>query len=256
MNAPPTTATLLQQGLFHQSRGELSLAMDRYTDVLRTDPKNADALYYVAVVACQEGQYEQGAELARHALENGPPQARVHNLLGQAHDRLMQPLEAIKQFDRAIAIDPNFAEAHGNRASIMATAGFPDEALKSFDRALALNPNPTDWLNRGTLLLDMGRADEAIESYDKAISINDQSAEPHFVRAIALHNSQRLDEALAGYDRAIRLNRNFAQAHRNRAMVLEAMGRADEARGSHETADMIEKAAASHAAAPATPNTN
>ena len=36
---------------------------------------------------------------------------------------------------------PNFADAHGNRANILVDAGFPDEALKSFDRALALNPN-------------------------------------------------------------------------------------------------------------------
>ena len=120
---PATAAQLLQQGLFHHRRGELSLAMDRYTDVLRNDPKNADALYYVAVVACQEGQYKQGAELARRAIAIGPPQARVHNLLGQAHDRLGEPLEAIKNYDKAIALDPNFAEAHGNRAGILVDAG-------------------------------------------------------------------------------------------------------------------------------------
>ena len=71
MTAPPTTATLLQQGLFHHQRGELAQAMDRYTDVLRVDPQHADALYYVAVVACQEGQYSQGAELAKRAIDKG-----------------------------------------------------------------------------------------------------------------------------------------------------------------------------------------
>jgi tetratricopeptide (TPR) repeat protein len=244
MNAPPTAAALLQQGLFHHRRGELSLAMDRYTDVLRSDPQNADALYYVAVVACQEGQYKEGAALARRAIDNGPPQARVHNLLGQAHDRLDQPLEAIKQYDQAITIDANFAEAHGNRAGIMATAGFPDEALKSFDRALALNPNPTDWINRGTLLHGMGRLDEAIASYDKAIAIDGQSPVPHFVRANALRDGKRWDEALASYDRAIKLDRNFAPPYRGRALVLESLGRSDEARVSNETVDVIEAAAA------------
>ena len=211
MNEPPTAAALLQQGLFHHRQGQLSLAMDRYTDVLRNDPKNADALYYVAVVACQEGQYEQGAQLARRAIETGPPQARVHNLLGQAHDRLNEPLEAIKHYDQAIAIDPNFAEAHGNRAGIMADAGFPDEALKSFDRALALNPNGvTDWFNRGALLLGLGRLADAIESYDRAIA----------------------------------LDSNLAQAHRGRASALEALGRGEEARINNEKAAALEAAAA------------
>jgi tetratricopeptide (TPR) repeat protein len=244
MTTPPTAAALLQQGLFHHRQGQLSLAMDRYTDVLRNDPKNADALYYIAVVACQEGQFKQGAELARRAIENGPPQARVHNLLGQAHDRLNEPLEAIKSYDQAIAIDPNFAEAHGNRAGIMASAGFRDEALKSFDRALALNPNPTDWVNRGTLLLDMGRADEAIESYDRALAIDAKSPTPHFIRANALRDCKRWDDALAGYDRAIALAPDFAPAHRGRAGVLETLGRGDEARVSNETAEALEEAAA------------
>jgi tetratricopeptide (TPR) repeat protein len=243
MNAPQTVADLLQQGLFHHRRGELSLAMDRYLDVLRGDPKNPDALYYVAVVACQEGQYQQGAELARRAIAAGPPQARVHNLLGQTHDRLGAPLEAIKQYDEALRIDPNFAEAHGNRAAIMADAGFPEEALKSFDRALALNPNQTDWVNRATLLLDMGRDDEAAESFERAIAIDANSPTPHFIRGNAMQVRKKFDAALESFERAIALARNFAEAHRGRAAVLEAMGRLEEARLSNERATAIDAAA-------------
>ncbi len=207
MTAPPTAATLMQQGLFHHHRGELALAMERYVDALRADPENADALYYVAVVACQDGQYQQGADLARRAIAVGPPQARVYNLLGQALDRLEQPLEAIKNYDEALRLDPNFAAAHGNRANILVEAGFPEEALKAFDRALALGPSPADWLNRGSLLCDMGR----------------------------------VEEGLASYDQAIVLDPKFAPVHRARAAVLETLGRADEARASNDTADRLEK---------------
>ena len=96
MSEPATSAQLLQQGVFHHRQGDLAQAMERCVEVLRNDPKHPDALYYVAVVACQEGQYQQGIELARRAVEFGPPQARVHNLLGQALYREGQRLEAIK----------------------------------------------------------------------------------------------------------------------------------------------------------------
>ena len=122
MSDPLPAAQLIQQGLFHHRQGDLKQAMERYTEVLRTDPDNAEALYYVAVVACQEEQFKQGIELARRALAEAPPQARVHNLLGKAHERLGEQLEAIKAFDQAIAIDANFAEAHGNRAALLAAA--------------------------------------------------------------------------------------------------------------------------------------
>jgi len=52
MSDPQTAAELIQQGLVHHRSGQISLAMDRYTQVLRNDPNNADALYYIAVVAC------------------------------------------------------------------------------------------------------------------------------------------------------------------------------------------------------------
>ncbi len=49
--------------------------MDNYTQVLRNDPRNADALYYVAVVACQEDQLDQGIAL-------GAPRARIRAAAG------------------------------------------------------------------------------------------------------------------------------------------------------------------------------
>ena len=196
MSEPATAAQLLQQGLFHHRQGDLAQAMERYVEVLRADPQNPDALYYVAVVACQEGQYRQGIDLARRAIDFGPPQARVHNLLGQALYREGERLEALKNFDRAIALDANFADAHGNRANILVDAGFADEALKSFDRALALNPaSGPDWLNRGALLQELGRHDEALASFDKAIMCGPDVAEAHVNRGNALKDLGHLDAA-------------------------------------------------------------
>jgi tetratricopeptide (TPR) repeat protein len=227
----PSTAQLLQQGLFHHQRGELAPAMENYTQVLRTDPQNADALYYVAVVACQENQFEQGIGLARRALEAGPPQARVHNLLGKALERQGDPLEAVKAFDAAIALDPNLAEAHGNRAAILAAAGLPDEALAGFDRALALDPAAVaDWINRGALLQSIERHDEALESYDKALALTPDDPTVLFNRANALSMLTRYAEAEAVYDRVIARNPKFAVAYLQKGLAVKHQGRLQEAR--------------------------
>jgi tetratricopeptide (TPR) repeat protein len=248
MTDAPKAAALLQQGLFHHRQGQLDMAMERYIEVLQGDPTNADALYYVAVVACEGGEYQQGVDLAKRAIEVGKevgkPQARVHNLMGQAYDRLRQPLEAIKAYDAAIALDPNFAAAHGNRASILADTGFPDEALKAYDRALALNANSgADWLNRGTLLHDMGKLDQAVESYNRALALAPDLPEGHAGRGVALMGLGKLDDALEALDRAIKLNPAFVVAHKARAAALTAMKRNDEAKVSLDRAAEIEKAA-------------
>lgn len=251
MTDHPKTATpaaaLLQQGLFHHRQGQLDLAMQRYVDVLQADPTNADALYYVAVVACEDGQYKQGIDLAKRAIEVGKdvgkPQARLHNLMGQAYDRLGQKLEAIKAYDAALALDPNFAAAHGNRASILAETGFPEEALKAYDRALALNANSgADWFNRGTLLHDRGRLQDAIDSYGHALALNPDLPEAHIANAAALMSLGRFDDALEGMDRAIKLNPALAVAHHGRAAALKGLGRNDESKAAAERAAELDKA--------------
>jgi tetratricopeptide (TPR) repeat protein len=232
MSKPATAAQLLEQGLFHHRQGDLATAMQRYTEVLRDDPNNADALYYIAVIACQEGQYKEGADLARRAIALGPPQARVHNLLGQALDRLRQPLEAIKNFDQAIALDPNFAVAHGNRANILVDAGMPQEALKSFDRAIALNPKSmTDLMNRGALLEELGRQEDALVNYDQAIACDPNFAAVHSNRGNVLKelglielargaaSSPRFDESAAAYDKAIELDPRLHEPYLGRALL-------------------------------------
>ena len=233
MSEPATSEQLLQQGLFHHRQGDLAAAMERYVEVLQRDPQNADALYYVAVVACQDEQFQQGVELARRAIANGPPQARVHNLLGQALYRLGEPMEAIKNFDRAIALDANFADAHGNRANILVDAGLPDEALKSFDRALELNPaSGPDWLNRGALLQELGRHADALASFDKAVICGPEVAEAHVNRANALKDLGHLDAA-GGLHRFAALRRSgggLQQGDRARAAARRGLSRARPAR--------------------------
>jgi tetratricopeptide (TPR) repeat protein len=242
MTEPATSAQLIQQGLFHHRQGDIKLAMDRYTEALRNDPDNAEALYYVAVVSCQQGQFQQGADLARRVIAKGPPQACAHNLLGRALEQLDDPLEAIKSYDKAISIDANFAEAHSNRATLLAKAALPDEALKSYDCALALDPKSTaDWINRGALLQDVGRHEEALASYDKALALTPQDAGILMNRANALSMLGRFPEAEAVYDEVIRRNPKLQIAFTHKGLAVKHQGRFADARKLLEQALTMQK---------------
>jgi tetratricopeptide (TPR) repeat protein len=231
IDATKATA-LLQQGLFHHRQGQIEQALERYVEVLQGDPENADALYYVAVVACQGGEYAEGIKLARRAISLGKPTARLHNLLGQALYREGERLEAIKNFDAAIALDPKLADAHGNRANVLADAAFPDEALKSFDRALALNPDSApDWLNRGVLLQSVGRYRDALESFRKASAsapdlaaayLNSGNTLAELGRQVAAEgqpDAPQFDEAEAAYGKAIKLDPHLDEAFLGRGLL-------------------------------------
>ena len=55
--------------------------------------------------------------------------------------KLKRPAEALASYDRAIALKPDYAEAHNNRGNALRDLKRPEEALASYDRAIALKPD-------------------------------------------------------------------------------------------------------------------
>lgn len=226
-------ADALQEALALHRQGKHELAMQRYVAILQKDPDNADALYYIAALAVQQGQTAEGLKVIGRGLEVGGPQARLFNLKGQAHLRLNQDQEAAEAFGRAIETDPSFADAYGNRATLLCEMGRAAEAIADFDRALELRPNnPEDHLNRAGAMADLGRYDEALAGFGVAIRLVPRMAPAYFNRADVLRRLGRLPEALRDYEQMIALYPNHPAAHSNRGLVLKELGRNDEAKAS------------------------
>jgi protein O-GlcNAc transferase len=189
----PSTGELLQDGLTLHRRGAVNEAAARYHDVLRIDPANADALYYLALISCQHGRFEEGAELARKSLSSDPNQARVHVILGRALHAQGRNDDALSSFDRATALAPELAPAHANRADVLSKIGRNAEALDSYDRALSLAPDSVaDWMNRGVALIALNRHDEAVISFDSGFALNPDFAQADDFRAPLLLSKLRI----------------------------------------------------------------
>jgi len=236
MSVSPIT-DLLQEGLALHRRGAVGEAAARYAAVLRADPANADAHYYLAAISCQQGRFDEGAEQARRALGSDPRHARAHLLLGRSLSALGEREQALASFDRAIALAPSLAQAHGNRGDLLSDLGRNAEAVESYDRAVALVPTSIeDWFNRGVALAAIERKIDAITSFDKAIAGKPDWAEAYLWRAKLLTDLHRPGEALAAVDKAFVIAPGLAQAWLGRGNVMLALGRFDEALAAYDQA--------------------
>ncbi len=131
---------------------------------------------------------------------------------------------------RAIALNPNYAEAHYSLGNVLKDKWQLDEAIAAFRRAIALRPNfPDAYSNLGIALAENGQLDEAIAAFQQAIALRPTYAEAHSNLGNALREKGQLDEAIAACRRAIALQPNFAEAHYNLGNALKDIGQLDEA---------------------------
>ena len=185
----------LQSAMSLHQAGHLEQAAAIYEQLLQLDPGSIDALHLLGVIAAQRADF--GA--------------------------------AVRLFDRALIINPDFAEALSNRGLALMDLNRFEDAVASFDRVLAMVDDVETYNNRGAALQRLNRLGEALASYDCALKLDPGLAEAHCNRGIALRYLNRLDEALASSDRALEIYPGYAEAHNNRAVTLQTLGRIDEA---------------------------
>ncbi len=102
-----------------------------------------------------------------------------------------------------------------------------DEAAAeaAYRRAVAVDPDFADaWLNLGAMLCESGRCAEAVAVCSEAVEQCPDAADLHFNRAIALEDQGDAAGAISAYERCLALDASIADAHFNCARLRERTG--------------------------------
>jgi tetratricopeptide (TPR) repeat protein len=183
------------------------------------------------------GQTEQAESICNQVLQSDPNQPIALHLLGLVARRMDRNDIAVEHFTKAVAIFPNYAEAHNNLAITHQVMGNLDEAVASYDKTLAFNPdNAGVHYNLGIALSNLGKPDEAITSYGRALALNPNNAGAHYNLGIEFQGVERLEEAVASYRHSLAIDPNNAGAHYNLANALMGLKKMEEAEVSYNSA--------------------
>lgn len=159
---------------------------------------------WIALLACS---------LAFNLLESAEHHAVERYNLGNWLQQLGRPADAISAFREAIALRPDFAEAHDNLGGTLLQAGRTDEAVAEFQESLRIRPDsPEVHNNLANALLARGQAPEAIAEYREALRLRPGLAALHFNLANVLQQLGRPAEAEAEYREALRLQPDLGRA--------------------------------------------
>ena len=166
-----------------------------------------------------------------------PGNPRAHYNLAVALDRARSVPEALRHYQEAIRLKPDYVEARNNLANDLQRVGRLPEALAQFGEAVRLRPAEAEArYNLGNALYASGRAAAAAESYREAIRLRPGYAEAHTNLGVALFALGRTEEAIAEYGAAVRLDPMYPAAQYDWGNALAETGRGPQAIGHYEAA--------------------
>jgi predicted O-linked N-acetylglucosamine transferase (SPINDLY family) len=229
----------LQLALDHHRAGRLAEAEAIYRQLLAANPRNADALHLLGLIAQRVGRHGDAITLLQRSIAINPQRAAALAALGASLGVSGRLHEARDALTRAVQLDDNLADAHLNLGNTFEATGQPKQAISSYDRALRATPGEhtahAAYGNRGRMLLALDRPHDAIADFAAAVRLRPGDAPNHFQLGLALEGTRQRDEAADSYRRAIELDPSLAEAHFNLGACVSAGGEAAEAIG-HLTA--------------------
>ncbi len=107
--------------------------------------------------------------------KNSPSDQKTHNNLGDTYSRHGDYPKAIEEFETAIRINPNYADAYHNLANVYILSGRTDEAFINYQKAAKLNPNLwQSFQNLAAIYFDKKNYPLAKENMLRALKLNSQ----------------------------------------------------------------------------------
>jgi len=127
--------------------------------------------------------------------------AEAYELIGKR-----QFEEAIKKLQRALRMDPKFADAYKNVALAHCDWGHPELGQRAAEEAIALAPDSDKaQFVLGKILFKLGRTDDSIKQFQKATELNPKYDKAYYWLGLAYDRANNISKAQKAFAEALRI---------------------------------------------------
>jgi tetratricopeptide (TPR) repeat protein len=249
----PAVAGLLKDGSRALAGGDITAALELFTEAVSADPKSA-AAHTARGFALGRARDLTGAIASfQKAIELNPDLADAHYNLGAAYWYSGEKAKAATELEEAIRLNPAAAEAYSLRGVGYRDAGDLDSARRMAQCAIALNPRfPAGYFDLGLVLLRMGQLNQALGQFEAGLNLPAATGPPPDLQLAIEELRQRIAEqesaeahnvlgrmlglagagpraVIAEFEAAIRLKPELAEAHNNLGLVFMQTGNDEKA---------------------------
>ena len=226
-------AKVTQIALFTRQRGySLDDVIEAFGKFLERTPGSAVAAYNHAYYLDKDGQYEKALEQYQKALDLGitAPEEVHLNVANLQMDALQNNDEAKRHLEAAIAINPEYAQAHFNLGNLAERLGDREGARRCFEKCLEIDPQNDYALARLADAHKFIEADDPLLARLAERAPESKSVDLEFSTGRAWEQVGEYDKAWPRFTRANDLDRatrpEYKQS-RSESLVRRIAGRCD-----------------------------
>jgi len=173
---------------------------------------------------------DAAAVVAFERAAQANPGASTLYRLGTLLTRTGEKARARSAFERALALQPDLAEANNDLGALLAQEGDLEAAIGRFRAALASMPDYPDALNNlGYALLLTGHAADARALYEKALALQPDFPEALNNLGLLFGRAGDMDRAEKYFRDAVSRRADYPEALTNLALVLARKGQTEAA---------------------------
>ena len=190
--------------------GQLHLAIEILTDLLKEQPTNQQAIRLMAYISSALPDKEEAIQLLSICLQNKPPSPILLYELGSIYLNLGKYTQAIDTLNQALQKHPDYFEALHDLGAALALTGQKEEAFNKLFLASKINGQSADlYYNLGRLCDERFEYKQAIGFYQDALRLNSSYTEAWVNLAIDLAAFKKYADALNCFEKAYALNPNL-----------------------------------------------
>ena len=225
----------LQQGDFKRAVSELEVAIAglnkdshlwlNYGIALLLNKQYSEAVAVLkntlVVIRTNENTSKSPTEIADLKVQS-------HYNLGLAYYHSDQTEKAVAAYQKAIQLNPNFADAYGGLGVIYWRTGNIDAAIRHCQKAIKIAPENIEFhQNLTRIYWQKGRYDAAAVGYKIILELNpaDENALHHL--GLILLSKQAYDEAVSYFQKVLQINPDSALTHGALGVAYYKLGEAD-----------------------------
>ena len=143
----------------------------------------------------------------------GAAEVEDHLLSGSKFAQEKKYKEAAREYENAVRLDPQNADANLLLGLTLANTGDLENAVKYSLASVVIKPSYSAYYNLGLIYANQGKYDLAIDAYTHAVALNNKSYLAWHQLGKVYATDLKFDKAIESYGKVIELNPKFADAY-------------------------------------------